>query len=407
MNNISDKQKGMKTTLQDTIQKQNMIYKKLNLNIENSHLFNTMKYNLPISCMINENQFKEKCLKNAIKQLVDMQSPLEQLKGSNVINNLVKTNFSILPMTEAFSKYLTMQDSIIANLNTPRMVDALSKFSTIQNTTITSNMVAIMGGLIKSFDLHNLFSDYLLNSLEYITNIFEQYDFGSISKISGLDSKLLDKYYWVIPYEYDYAKLQNLSKYKTRAQFEKYMIKYFNDNRVRRLFIKIRKHSENKDKKVLMKQIESSFFNGDYAICITSLITMLDGLTLQLLEPNSDCQHLSYKAINAMLEYIKECQPNEFSYELYLKVNILNNFYIKLYENEKNFKTTKKRMLSRHINSHGIKYLNKKVEVLRLLNAIYFCQQIIEETSLQEQFTKIKKDNKFVKVPLKGKNSIN
>lgn len=122
---------------------------------------------------------------------------------------------------------------------------------------------------------------------------------------------------------------------------------------------------------------------------------MLDGLTLQLLEPNSDRQHLSYKAINDMLEYINECPLTEFSYELYLKVDILNNFYQRLYMNEENFKTTTKRLLSRHINSHGVKYLNKRVEVLRLLNAICFCQQIIDETELQEQFTRKKNDKKF------------
>lgn len=72
---------------------------------------------------------------------------------------------------------------------------------------------------------------------------------------------------------------------------------------------------------------------------------------------------------------------------------------------EENFKTTTKRLLSRHINSHGVKYLNKRVEVLRLLNAICFCQQIIDETKLQEQFTRKRNEKKFNVVSLNKNNN--
>ena len=176
------------------------------------------------------------------------------------------------------------------------------------------------------------------------------------------------------------------------------MLNNFNTNRTKRMISKIKKQFSSKDKKVLIKQIENSLNNGDYAICITSLITMLDGLTLQLLEPNSDKQHLSYKAINDMLDYMDGCPPNQYSYELYLKVEILNNFYLKLYKNINNIKVANIRSLSRHINTHGVRYLNKKIEVLRLLNTIYYCQKIIEETQLQNRFTRTKRDNKFLVV---------
>ena len=218
---------------------------------------------------------------------------------------------------------------------------------------------------------------------------------------------MLKKYYWVIPFEYKYEKVRDLSKYKNRTAFEKYMLKYFNDNRVKRMFNKIKKSCVSSDKKELIKQVEHSFFVGNYAICITSLITMLDGLTLQLIAPNSDRQHLSYRAINDMLEYINDSPVTEFSYELYLKVDILNNFYLKLYNDEENLKTSNKRLLSRHLNSHGVKYINRKIDVLRLLNAIYFCQLIIDETELQEQFTRTKKAKKFVRVLNESNNDDN
>ena len=123
---------------------------------------------------------------------------------------------------------------------------------------------------------------------------------------------------------------------------------------------------------------------------------MLDGLSLQLIDSNSDRQHLSYKAISDMLNYINDNPMPKYGYELYLKVDILNNFYMKLYDNTTNLKNSNKKLLSRHINSHGVKYLNNKINVLRLLNAIYFCQLIINETNLKEKFTRRKKEKNFV-----------
>lgn len=262
---------------------------------------------------------------------------------------------------------------------------------------ITNNISKTLNRIIDIIDFSSI-TESLTKTLNSLGEIFKQFDFGSLSQINGYDVEILNKFYWVIPFEYKYDNLSKLSKYKTRVEFEKYMMKYFNDNRTKRMFNKIRRQCKDKDKKALIKQVEHSFNIGDYAICITTLITLLDGLTLQLLDPKSDKQHLSYKVINDMLEYMNECPLTEYSYELYLKVDILNNFYLKLYEAEENFKTTNKRILSRHINSHGVKYLNKRIEVLRLLNVICYCQEIIEETELQEQFTRGKKDKKFLKI---------
>lgn len=284
------------------------------------------------------------------------------------------------------------------NLKMDTLISGISRATEI-NQILVDKMSKTMNNIVDIIDFSSI-TESLTKSLIKIGEILKQFDFSSISRIHGHDVSLLKKVYWVIPFEYEYTNLSKLSKYKTRIEFEKYMLKYFNDNRVKRIFTKIRKQCKNKDKKELIKQIEKSFNNGDYAICITSLITLLDGLTLELIEPNSDKQHLSYKVINDMLEYIGEKPLNEYNnkynYELYLKVEILDNFYQKLYIPIKKIKTSNRRTLSRHINSHGVKYLNKKIEVLRLLNVICYCQEIIKETELQEQFTRATKDKKFL-----------
>ena len=313
----------------------------------------------------------------------------EQLKNANApFKEIIdKYNKNIIPIVTSPS-YINRLTSMSNTFNTiiPNVVNKLN-----QNTEYIQKM-------INSMNFSNIINDYVKQYQAVMNGVLKALKNIPTSRITGLDSKMLDSYYWVIPFEYKYEKVRDLSEYKNRIEFERYMLRYFNDNRVKRMFNKIKKNCVNNDKKELIKQVEHSFFAGDYAICITSLITMLDGLTLQLIDPNSARQHLSYKAINDMLEYINESPVTEFGYELYLKVDILNNFYLKLYNDDENLKTSNKRLLSRHLNTHGVRYINRKIDVLRLLNAIYFCQLIIEETELQEQFTRTKQDKRYYKV---------
>lgn len=325
------------------------------------------------------------------------QSPLEQFIKNyksqfNYTQNIIKkTNFlSEQIKTINNPLYNTELYNTIKDIN----FEFMNKLNIFANINTAYNLENSVKSIIDALDINSVFKN-VSSSLNSIRKIFETIDFKNLPRLSGLDSKILDQFYWVIPFEYEYNNIQKLSKYATQKEFEEYILKYFNVNRTKRLFSKIKKQCKSKDKKELVKQVENAYFREDYAICITSLITMLDGLTLQLLEPNSENQHLSYKIIESMLNYINSCPPDEYSYEVYIKVDILNNFYLKLYANEKNFKMSKTKTLSRHLNSHGVRYLNKKVEVLRLLNAIYFCQSIIDETELQEMFTRNTKEKKF------------
>ena len=339
-------------------------------------------------------------LKTEIFKSIDIlkyQSPLEQFIKNyknqfNYTQNIIKkTNFfSEQIKTINNPLYNTELYNAIKDINFGR-INNLNIFANINTAYNLENSVK---SIIDALDINSVFKN-VSSFLNYIGKIFETIDFKSLSRLSGLDSKILDQFYWVIPFEYEYNNIQKLSKYTTWKEFEEYILKYFNVNRTKRLFSKIKKQCKSKDKKELVKQVENAYFREDYAICITSLITMLDGLTLQLLEPNSENQHLSYKIIESMLNYINSCPLDEYSYEVYIRVDILNNFYLKLYSNEKNFKMSKTKTLSRHLNSNGVRYLNKKVEVLRLLNAIYFCQSIIDETELQEMFTRNTKERKF------------
>ena len=262
----------------------------------------------------------------------------------------------------------------------------------------------LFNGLKSTFCFFNKAKEYFDQVREPIKIIREILLRAGIStRISEKDIYILNKFFWVIPFEYEYENIKKLYRYRNRLEFEKYVIKYFNDNRTKRMFSKIRKRLKKSDKKELLRQIERAFWQGDYAICITSLVSMLDGITLTLLAEDSNCQHLSYKTVYALEEYASKCR---FIYEFYLEVCILANLYRTLYENRTLLKNNKNRKLSRHLNSHGAKFLNKKIEVLRLLNVISFCQAIIEKTkNASIQFYKDTKSSSFL-VKYKGKNNI-
>lgn len=310
----------------------------------------------------------------SIKEIQD-KLKMYQSPFKSIIDNY---NKSIIPVVTSDS-YLNKIRLATSSLNTiaPKITNYVNQNMEYINT------------MINAMNISSIVSEYVDKYQKMMKEVLKTIKLLPTSRLSGVDSTLLNKYYWVVPFEYEYVKVEKLSKYKTRVKFENYMIKYFNDNRTKRLFKRLRKQFKEIDKKELLKQIENSYFNGDYAICITSLMTLFDGSTLILLEPNSGNQHSSYKVIDEILKYINDRPLDEFGYELYLKVDILNNFIDTLYKNVINLRGSRRKLLlSRHINSHGVRYLNNKINVLRLLNALYFCNEVIEETNLKEQFTK-------------------
>lgn len=255
---------------------------------------------------------------------------------------------------------------------------------------------------IPSFE--NLFPNYdeinqrikeIQNELLKCINIDQLREIENQSKINGRDSHYLKEMYWTIPFEYKYENLESLrNTCKNKHDFESFMKRYHEKSRINRQFSKIRKNIKELDKKILLRQIENAYNNGDYAICITSLITILDGTTMILMDSNSDNKHNSYKIIKVIRNYINE--PNEMGlgYEVFLKVTILYNFYKKFYKNRDLIKE-KSNELSRHLNSHGSIYLNKKIDVLRLLDALIYTQELIKELDMDNQFIYNKKSNKF------------
>lgn len=341
--------------------------------------------------MSNENNSKKNYI-TINSSNIDDKEEMSNLTSEEILDRIEKINKLQKPIQDIALKYT---NTILPIVTSQSYINKMTSITDTLNS-IAPKIISIMDTytkniqvLMDSINISNIVTEYIERYENIINEVFK--NIKPISRLTGMDTSILDKYYWVIPFEYDYEKVCNLSKYKTRLKFEDYIIKYFNDNRTKRLFNKLKKQFKEKDKKILLNQIKNSYFNGDYAICIASLMTLLDGATLILIQPNSYNQHNSHKVIGDMLEVIDD-KP----YELYLKTYILNNFIKTLYSSDYDLKASRsKRLLLRQVNSHGVKYLNNKVNTLRLLNAIYFCNEVIEETNMQEKFINIRGNKKF------------
>lgn len=309
----------------------------------------------------------------------------------------------------------------VTNIDTTEYLDSLNKISEtmkklskplieIQNSIIPyvledcsrigETITNFAKNLIETIDFDSIMRITISSNLENILKEFAKalssFHFGELSEY---DSEILKRNFWVIPFEYEFKDIGKLACLN-KSQFNNEMITYFTKSRVNRLFNACIKKEEKNDKKVLLRQIKKNYFSHNYAICVTSLITYLDSLTLQFIDESSKFQHLSYKVIDSLHQYYSEEVPfSDEVFDLYLKIEVLKNFYDILYGNDENLKNTKAKTINRNINSHGAKYSNKQIDALRLINAIWFIQTIVDDSNMKDKFISFKdsKDNNRVK----------
>lgn len=252
----------------------------------------------------------------------------------------------------------------------------------------TSKLSEMLKSIANSYDFSKLINIAISSKLQNIMDeLSKTISSAHLGDLTGYETEYLNKRYWVIPFEYEYKNINGLTKLNQK-DFDQKMIKYFNKSRINRLFSECIKRETKKDKKRILRQIKQNYFLGNYSVCLASLITYVDNLTLQFVDDNSTKQHTSYKVINSLHNYYLEHD----TYQMFLKIEVLKNFYDKLYNNDEELKNPKSNSMNRNLISHGAKYFNKKIDTLRILNAIWYIQTIIEETNLINMFIYDNKD---------------
>ncbi len=356
-------------------------------NHDNEIIINTTYDNKDKSLSEIQEKLKSTEYMNSIK---GMSSTLSQLPKS-----LIDMHTSIMP------NILKQNSELNTSLSkTAKMIEDYQKTimpDVIKNSIEISNKLSeTIKSLVNLYDFSNLINIAVSSKLQNIMNgLSKTITSPHLGDLSGYETEYLNKRFWVIPYEY--KNINSLTKLN-KNDFEKKMIKHFTKSRINRIFSECIKNEEKKDKKQLLRQVKQNYFLGNYSICLVSLITYVDSLTLQLVDDNSTKQHTSHQVVNSLHEYYL----SHDTYQMFLKIEVLKNFYDKLYKNDEQLKNPQSNIINRNLISHGSKYSNKQIDTLRIINAIWYIQSLIEETNLLNMFVYDNK-SKQTKYKLKSK----
>ena len=329
---------------------------------------------------------------NKEKSLSEIQEKLKSTEYMNSIKGMSST------LSQLSKSLIDMHNSImpsILNQNT-KLYSTLDKATqiisdyqkniisdVIKNSIGTSTKLSeTIKSIINSYDFNNIINVAVSSKLQtIIQQLSESLKPINLGDLSGYETEYLKKRFWVIPFEYEYKNVKQLTDLSNKG-FNNEMLKYFNKSRVNRLFTSCIKKETKSDKKKLLRQVKQNYILGNFSICNVALITYLDSLSLKFIDSSSRCQHKSHEVVNNIHQYYEDHD----TYQMYLKAEILKNFYDILYDNENNLKNPNSKTLNRHLASHGTIYSDNKIDTLRLINAIWYIQSFTEETDFIDKF---------------------
>jgi uncharacterized protein YacL (UPF0231 family) len=314
----------------------------------------------------------------------------EKIDGYIKIDTSKKKEINVAKMSVEelveITKFDTSAIKSLANVIMPMVNQIDISYINKQMESIGKVMSEMMNSWKEIFD-KNFFENFADFNVG-LYDLLKQYE--GVDKLDGHKVGILSRNYWVMPFEYPYEKINELDKIDSKDKFDVLMLNHFTTRRVQRLFNQTIKNSE-KDKRIIMKQIKQNYFTGNYAICVTALVTFLDGLSLEFLDNNSEYQGKSHNVFEDILDYYNEQDITVKGYQEFLQIKLVAEFYHELFDDLTKLKDGKNNKFNRHQISHGAKYINKRVEVLRLTNTILLLQKIIDTTELKGMFEGYKK----------------
>lgn len=182
--------------------------------------------------------------------------------------------------------------------------------------------------------------------------------------------KALEGFYWAWPYGITGERIKStLEKCQTETDFDKEMQKYFSKQRMQSFFKDIY-NGLPKHHKILFKQVEHSYWQKDYAIANNALMSIIDNILKKYMFNSGSIKRKG--VLEVMVNYYGGFTPKEVPF--YLRMEMLShciNFIFQGYDfsNTIHIKTNKK--ANRHVTVHGLKYSNKRIDTILLLNTIY------------------------------------
>ena len=121
---------------------------------------------------------------------------------------------------------------------------------------------------------------------------------------------------------------------------------------------------------MLFKQVEHSYWRRDYAISNNALMSIIDNLLMKYMF----CpKNIKRKGImEPMMNYYGGFTPKEVPF--YLQMEMLShciNFIFQWHDFSDKIQIETNKKANRHIAVHGLKYSNKGIDTILLINTIY------------------------------------
>lgn len=239
-------------------------------------------------------------------------------------------------------------------------------------------------------DLTKAFN-YISTTFQKFNELYEKAEADPDSVINYMKyQEALEGFYWAWPYGITGEKIKSiLEKCQTEIDFDKGMQKHFNKQRMQNIFKDIYKRLP-KHHRMLFKQVEHSYWRRDYAIANNALMSIIDNLLKKYMFNSGNVRRKGI--MEPMMNYYGGFTPKEVPF--YLRMEMLShclNFIFEKYDfsNPIHVETNKK--AHRHIAIHGIKYSNKRIDTILLINTIY---EILYHQNYMKPFEGMIKINK-------------
>ncbi len=310
-------------------------------------------------------------LKNNINSIAELvEKPL--------ITNVLKTSFDLIPtvsLTDSVHNTLKQVSKIMSN-NFEYQNELINKLIINITLPLTDYMYSMNKGLELHIKKIGQLSELNLLAINQLQNKIIQSVFTSdLNQLNITDIMFLDKNFWVIPSGFSLFKIKNVNNLD-KDNFENEILKNSSEKGILNLFDKVAKHSSMKKNRVIINQCKQAYKNGHYALVINSLISIFDGLAFPYIKLIPVINHKSTKIFEKYFNALNNDNAEQIDYKDYHKLWVLVNFIRKLYK-DTNFSNYDNKELSRHVNSHGIEFSNKKIDAIRMLHAIDFMQQVL------------------------------
>lgn len=322
--------------------------------------FSNIKFNTLIPDNINKSLLPSINNYNKLSDLImtNISFPLQSLSKS-IMSSIIPSYFSLNQgLLEAMKPIISMQNELISSMvkQINPMQEIAKKLSealkpiTSQVIDSLPKMTSYFDELSKSLEKARENPDSLINWIEY--------------------SEKLSEYIWTIPYDISSDELKSLTSIvNSEKEFDKYMLKYFDKAKLEKLFDELLSRIPYRHKTIL-KQIRNSFYQKDYALANTGILSVIDELCSQFL---LDKGCLKRKDIFLpIVEIIDNTSDDNFEVIPILVLNDNINIIYESVDFNKRIKIKTNKKVRRNPSQHGKYFSNRKIDTIMLLNTVYY-----------------------------------